>query len=223
MLSPKSKILIVAPHQDDEILGCGGYIRKNIEDDCSVAILFITSGWSGVRNKKMSKNEIIKIREGEAIRAGKILGIKKFIFLRKDDRSIYADKTLLFDIVKTIQTIQPDIIFSPHEDDADLEHQMVNKLTKEAAWLAKEGALITKLPPAQQLKKILFYEVWAPIRKPTIYIDITDYMDLKIEALMQYKSQLQQRDYIRIISGLNMFRGGIKGFKYAEAFCKKSL
>jgi LmbE family N-acetylglucosaminyl deacetylase len=223
MLSLKNKILIVAPHQDDEILGCGGYIRKNIEDGSSVTVLFITDGWSGVRNKKMSKNERIKIREDEAIKAGKILGIDKFIFLRKDDRSIYADKTLLFDIVKTIQTIQPDIVLSPHEDDDDLEHQMVNKLTKEAAWLAKEGALITKLPPARQLKEILFYEVWSPIKKPTIYLDITKQIDLKIKALMQYKSQLKQRDYAQIISGLNMFRGGIKGFKYAEAFYNESL
>jgi len=223
MLSPKSKILIVAPHQDDEILGCGGYIRKNIEAGGSVVVLFITSGWSGVRNKKMPKKERIKIRETEAMNAGKILGVKKFIFLRKNDRAIYADQTLLFDIVKTIQTIQPDVILSPHEDDADLEHQLVNKLTKEAAWLAKEGALITKLSPARQLKEILFYEVWAPIKKPTVYVDITKHIDLKIKALTQYKSQLQQRDYISIISGLNMFRGGIKGFKYAEAFCRKLL
>lgn len=223
MSSPKSKILIIAPHQDDEILGCGGYIRKNIEDGCSIVILFITSGWSGVRNKKMSKKKRVKIREDEAIKAGKILGIEKFIFLRKNDRAIYADKTLLFDIVKTIQITQPDIILSPHEDDADFEHQVVNKLTKEAAWLAKEGVLITKLSPARQLKEILFYEVWAPIKKPTVYVDITKHIDLKIKALMQYKSQLQQRDYIRIISGLNMFRGGIKGFKYAEAFCRKLL
>jgi len=151
------------------------------------------------------------------------LGVKKFIFLRKNDRAIYADQTLLFDIVKTIQTIQPDVILSPHEDDADLEHQLVNKLTKEAAWLAKEGALITKLSPARQLKEILFYEVWTPIKKPTVYVDITKHIDLKIKALTQYKSQLQQRDYISIISGLNMFRGGIKGFKYAEAFCRKLL
>lgn len=223
MSSPKSKILIIAPHQDDEILGCGGYIRKNIEDGCSIVILFITSGWSGVRNKKMSKKKRVKIRETEAIKAGKILGIEKFIFLRKNDRAIYADKTLLFDIVKTIQITQPDIILSPHEDDADFEHQVVNKLTKEAAWLAKEGVLITKLSPARQLKEILFYEVWAPIKKPTVYVDITKHIDLKIKALMQYKSQLQQRDYISIISGLNMFRGGIKGFKYAEAFCRKLL
>ena len=223
MLSPKGKILIIAPHQDDEILGCGGYIRKNIENGGSVAVLFITSGWSGVRNKKMSKNERVKIRENEAIKAGKVLGIKKFIFLRKNDRAIYADKTLLFDIVKTIQTIQPDIILSPHEDDADLEHQVVNKLTKEAAWLAKEGTLITKLSPARQLKEILFYEVWAPIKKPTVYVDITKHIGQKIKALKQYKSQLQQKDYISIISGLNMFRGGIKGFKYAEAFCRKLL
>ena len=223
MLSPKSKILVIAPHQDDEILGCGGYIKKNIENGSSVVVLFTTSGWSGIRNKKMSKNERVKIRENEAIKAGKVLGIKKFIFLRKNDRAIYADKTLLFDIVKTIQTIQPDVILSPHEDDTDLEHQIVNKLTKEAAWLAKEGALITKLSPARQLKEILFYEVWAPIKKPTVYVDITKHIDQKIKALKQYKSQLQQRDYIGIISGLNMFRGGIRGFKYAEAFCRKLL
>ena len=223
MLLLKNKILIIAPHQDDEILGCGGYIRKNIEAGGLVVVLFITSGWSGVRNKKMSKKERIKIREAEAINAGKILGVKNFIFLRKNDRAIYADQTLLFDIVKTIQTIQPNIILSPHKDDADLEHQVVNKLTKEAAWLAKEGALITKLSPARQLKEILFYEVWTPIKKPTVYVDNTKHIDLKIKVLMQYKSQLQQRDYISIISGLNMFRGGIKGFKYAEAFCKKSL
>ncbi len=223
MLSLKNKILVIAPHQDDEVLGCGGYIRKSIEAGSSVVILFITSGWSGVRNKGMSEEEKIKVRESEAIKAGNILGVKKFVFLKKDDRTIYADKTLLFDIVKIIQSVQPDIILSPHEDDADLEHQLANKLTKEAVWLAKEGALITKLPPAQRLKEVLFYEVWTPIKKPTVCVDITKEFDLKIEALAQYKSQLKQRDYIRIVSGLNTFRGGMKGFKYAEVFCRKLL
>lgn len=219
----KNKILIIAPHQDDETLGCGGYIRKNIDDGHSVSVLFITSGWSGIKNKRVSNNIKEKIRESEAIESGRILGISKLIFLRKDDRSIYADKTLLFDMVKTIQIIQPDIILSPHEDDADFEHKVINKLTKEAVWLAKEGALITKLSPAKNLKEILFYEVWTPIKKPTVYIDVTKYIDLKIKALMQYKSQLQQKDYITMISGLNMFRGGTRGIKYAEAFSKKIL
>lgn len=222
MSSQKSKILIIAPHQDDEVLGCGGYIKKNVDNGGSAVVLFITSGWSGVKNKKLKKDRV-KIREVEARKAGKILGIEKFVFLRKNDRSIYADKSLLIDIVKMIQTIRPDVILSPHEDDSDLEHKLINKLVKEAAWLAKEGALITNLPPAQQLKEILFYEVWAPIKKPTIYVDITQEINFKIRALKQYKSQLQQRDYIRIISGLNMFRGGIGGCKYAEAFYKKSL
>ncbi len=219
----KNKILVIAPHQDDEVLGCGGFIKKNIDDGNSVTILFITSGWSGIKNKKISQNDKIKIREIEAKKAGKILGIKNFIFLRKEDRSIYTDKTLLSELVKVIQTIQPNIILSPHQNDSDFEHKIINKLTKEAAWLAKEGVLISDLPPAQKLNRILFYEVWTPIVKPTLYVDITNQMNLKIEAMKQYESQLVQRNYIAIITGLNMFRGGIKDYKYAEAFQEKIL
>lgn len=133
------------------------------------------------------------------------------------------DKTLLFEIVKIIQEIQPTIILSPHQNDSDFEHKIINKLTKEAAWIAKEGVLIVDLPPARQLSKILFYEVWTPIVKPIFYVDITNQMNSKIKAMKQYKSQLQQKDYIGIITGLNMFRGGMKGYKYAEAFQEKIL
>ena len=155
----KDKILVIAPHHDDEILGCGGFIKKSVDSGNSVAILFITSGWSGIKEKKMSTQEKINIREGEAKKANGILGVKKLIFLRKEDRAIYADKKLLIDIVRIIQKVQPQIMLCPHKDDADFEHKIINRLTKEAIWLARDGNLVNNLSAAKGLNKILFYEV----------------------------------------------------------------
>ncbi len=219
----KDKILVIAPHHDDEILGCGGFIKKSVDSGNSVAILFITSGWSGIKEKKMSTQEKINIREGEAKKANGILGVKKLIFLRKEDRAIYADKKLLIDIVRIIQKVQPQIMLCPHKDDADFEHKIINRLTKEAIWLARDGNLVNNLSAAKGLNKILFYEVWTPILKPNFYVNITDQIETKNLALMQYKSQLRQRSYSDMAVGLNMFRGGLKGYKYAEAFVEQKI
>lgn len=222
MSSTKNKILVIAPHQDDETFGCGGFIKQNTGAGNPVVVLFITGGWSGV-NKKSPKSDRIRIRETEAGQAGKVLGVKKMIFLRKEDRSIYADQTLIADLVTAIQKLHPTIVCAPHKDDADLEHQLIHRLAKEAAWLAREGSMNNHLPPAKSLRQLLFYEVWSPIAKPNFYVDITDQMESKIEAMQKYKSQLKHKSYVHSVTGLNMFRGGIRNFKYAEAFQKKDL
>lgn len=218
----KEKILVIAPHHDDEILGCGGLIMKNTLAGSEVTVLVVASGWTGVR-KKISKEEKIKLREDECRKAGKILGVKDFIFLRKEDQTIYADQNLQKELVKIIQEINPSIVLAPHKDDSDFEHKIISSLVKEAAWLAKDAVLWPELPPSDNLEKLLFYEVWAPLRRPNKFIDISSEIEQKRKAMLQYQSQLSRRDYIGAIIGLNTFRGRLKGIECAEAFEEKKL
>ncbi|MFA6423572.1 MAG: PIG-L deacetylase family protein [Patescibacteria group bacterium] len=210
-------ILVIAPHHDDEILGCGGFISKNIKQGNDVTILIVTNGWSGVKNK-LDKSEKIRFRENECKAATEKLGVKKLIFLRKEDRTIYADQDLQKELTKIIQKINPSIVLAPHKDDSDFEHKLISNLVREAAWLAKGSVLFPDLSAAKNLKKLLFYEVWSPLHHPNNYFDITSEIEQKKDAMHQYASQQSRRDYIGAILGLNSFRGKLKGMEFAEAF-----
>lgn len=217
-------ILVVSPHHDDEVIGCGGTIAKHHGKGDKVFVVYITAGWSGLPEIK-SKEKAIKIREREVHNACKILGVQKAIFLREDDRDIYNKKgKIIQKLIKVIRDTKPSLIYAPHPNEKDIEHRITYEVIKEAAWLSKSSYLPKLGASIKSIKAIYLYEVWTPMKDFFIREDITSVVDVKTKALLSYKSQLKHLNLVDAIIGLNMYRGSMVGTtkKFAEVFQVKN-
>lgn len=212
-------VLIISPHHDDEVIGCGGTIVKHRKKNDKIWVVYITAGWSGIPKIK-SKQEAIKLREKEAWNACKILGVEKAIFMREEDRNISANSMIIQRLIKIMRKIKPNLIYTPHPNEQDIEHRITYEITKEAAWLSKSPYLPKLGRPTKSVETIYLYEVWTPMKDFFIREDITSVIDVKIKALLAYKSQLEYLNLIDAITGLNIYRGSMVGTtkKFAEVF-----
>ncbi|MBO7053198.1 MAG: PIG-L family deacetylase [Alphaproteobacteria bacterium] len=197
------KILVIAPHPDDESLGCGGFMlkyAKQIDSFC-----FLSSGIEPDAKKKSD------VRMVEWNVAQKFIGCKNLGICE-----LYGTKPLLPRIkdsmdyyLKTLDTSKYDYIFMPHFDDNHPEHRYI------ATDLMRQILLRNGF---KKNLKICCYEVWTPLIDPNDFVDIDAKKKLKLLDL--YKTQWTVCDLPKKIVGLNCYRG-IKpnGFTdYAEAF-----
>jgi len=212
------KILVIAPHPDDEVLGCGGTIVKHTSRGDEVYLCIVTKTYT----PEWSEDEAKERRE-EVLRVNKILGIKKTYFL--DLPTVKLDtipqKELNDLISQVINEVQPEVVYIPHQGDANKDHRLVF----EAAMVA------TRPIPDSATKKVLCYETlseteWAaPFEEsafiPNVWIDISGVLATKLKAMSAYKSELKEFPHPRsleAISALAKMRGATVGVEAAEAF-----
>ena len=219
----KKKILIVAAHPDDEVLGCGGTITKSTSEGCKVYIVFMTNGIASRNRKKKDIKKEVNERKRAAIKACKIMGAEKPNFLDFQDNQL--DKYPLLKIVKNVEKFikkySPSVIFSHYGGDLNIDHQIVNK------------AVITACRPQKQstVKKLLFFEIpssteWQITKpsktfNPNWFEDISSVIKKKLNALQAYKSELRKWPHPRSKKGvktLALWRGATVGVEAAEAF-----
>ncbi len=208
-------ILVIAPHPDDEVLGCGGTIRNNVKLGNQVFVCIVTEAYTPDWSEEFLKNRLKEIEK-----CGQILGIKKFFFLKFPTVKIdtFPQKDLNAKISNIINEIKPDILYIPHKGDLNKDHRLVF-----------EASLVASRPLKLKIKRILSYEVlseteWGqPIEPffPNVYVDISETINFKIDALNAYKSELKPAPYPRspeIIKVLARKRGSEVGVNFAEAF-----
>ena len=213
----KNKILIVAAHPDDEILGCGGSIIK-LKNNHEIKVIFLTNGVSGrIKNKQ----KIIK-RKKECLRLFNFLNLAKPIFFNFPDNQL--DSVNLLKIVKKIEkvasTYKPNTVMTHYENCLNIDHRIAYQAT------------ITAFRPFQKstVSKILSFEIpsstdWALFKnksfQPNYFIDISSTIKKKIDAMNFYKSELRKYPHsrsLKAIRSLASVRGVSAGLKYAEGF-----
>ena len=219
MESEIKKILVLAPHMDDEIIGCGGSIIKHIKAGRDVAVLFFTDGSNLISNKSVA--DILRDnRKKESEKVMSFLGITPY-YLNIPDRTLSYNANILNEVIEILQKVQPDIIYVPHQNEGDREHRLVSEIFNEAFWLASDTYQLIYKNPMKIAKYIFEYEVWEPINNPNYYEDIEAFIDVKCEAISMYESQKTFFDYAFAIKGLNQYRGVMSQTRYAEAFLVK--
>ena len=192
-IKEKDRILVVAPHPDDESIGCGGLLAIYAKQ-CDV--LVITDG-----DNKTIPN-LADIREQELKCALDLANVSRVQCLRIPEHHIKEH-------VKRIKDFgfeNYDHVFVPNRYDAHKDHVIVYRIIKK--FLSKNS-------------KLYEYEVWSPLRKPNIYLDITDVEKRKTAMINCHESQVKVIDYVGMIMGLNAYRGRGHGYPYAECYyCK---
>ena len=213
----QNRILIIAAHPDDEILGCGGTILK-LKKTHQIKTIFLTNG---VSSRTSSQNKIA-IRKKECLSLFKHLKIDKPIFFNLPDNQL--DKVPLLRIVKKIEVIlkkyNPHTVFTHFENCLNVDHRIAYNAT------------ITACRPLKSIsvKKILSFEIlsstdWSLFRKkqfqPNFFIDISKEIKGKISSLKFYKSEMRKYPHsrsIKSVESLARVRGVSSGCKFSEAF-----
>lgn len=212
------KILVVAAHPDDEVIGVGGTIRKHVKSGDEVCLLIMTRVYA----PEWNENEI-ELRKNEALQAKKILGIKKIYF--GDFPTVKLNMVPTIELTKKIREVvtdvKPEIVYLPPLGDLNRDHDIV----------ANAAMVVCRPLPGSTVKKVLCYEISSTTRAcppnngsyfvPTVYVDITEFIDAKIEAMKAYQSEIRDFPNPRSSEGLRIFaqeRGLSVGVAYAESF-----
>jgi LmbE family N-acetylglucosaminyl deacetylase len=215
-------ILIVAPHADDEVLGCGGTIRKHVEGKDRVFVLICTNASVGAP-ELFSEADIAMIRE-ETLQVRALLGIEDTIFwdLPAPRLSTYDNYRISDMFAKLFKGIRPDMVYIPHRGDIHTDHKTVF-----------DAVMVAARPIGnQRIGTILAYETLSETEWSHPYPDqafIPNYFNLlseeqvamKLEAMKLYKSQLKPPPHPRsleTIKNLASLRGSFMNADYAEAF-----
>ena len=219
----KEKILVIAAHPDDEVLGCGGSIAKLSKQGAVIHIAFLADGvFSRVGDAKIKQNELMQ-RRLAAENACNILGAHSVSFGDFPDNQL--DTIPLIDVIRTVEEIikkyNPDTIFTHHGGDLNIDHRLTH------------DAVLTACRPQSDnsVKTLLFYEVpssteWQSPNSvlfftPNWFIDISDELNLKTQALNAYHDELRAWPHPRSIKGveyLARWRGATICVEAAEAF-----
>jgi len=199
-------VLILAPHPDDESIGCGGAVSLHVRAGDGVSVVYLTSGELGLKDRK--REEAWAIREAEARAAAKILRINEFHFLRLPDWMTGEDVPgAAAKLAPVLTKCAPELVYLPHPAEWHPDHKA--SLPIMSAAIAATGS-----------KPRLFgYEVWTPMAEYQHVRDITGVMSRKVRAIRKHASQVAGWDYVRAVRGLNAFRGVMAGrCLYAEVF-----
>ena len=200
-------VLVIAPHPDDESIGCGGALALHAARGERVAVAFLTSGELGLR--ELPPAEAWRVREREAERAADVLGIAALRFLRQPDWYLGdAVPAAAAALRPVLDAERPHTVYVPHEEEWHPDHR--------AALPILERALAGDQRATVALRR---YEVWTPLATCDHLEDVSATMVRKLRAVRCYASQLASFRYDRAVRGLNAFRGELGArCDYAEGF-----
>jgi len=202
------KILVIAPHPDDEVLGMGGTIKKLSKKNKIILCVVSEGATAQYKDKKM-----IKVRRDSCKKTAKILGISQTIFLDYPDMRLNLSH---LDINKKLEEIiekyRPEIVYTAPKNDLNLDHQMVFNST------------LVACRPKSGVKQILCYEIQGNTKVPfvpNVFENIEKEFPYKIKGFKMYKSEIEEFPNprsIAAIENLAIQRGVESGTKKAEAF-----
>jgi len=181
----KLDILAFGAHPDDVELGCGATVAKEISLGKKVGIVDLTRGELGTRGSA-------EIRDTEAAKAAEILGVAVRENLRFRDGFFVNDETHQLEIIKMIRKYRPEIVLCNAIDDRHIDHGKGSKLVSDACFLSGLRRIETKIDgivqEAWRPKLVYHYIQWKNI-EPDFVVDVTGFMDKRIDAVMAYSSQ----------------------------------
>jgi len=196
------RLLVFAPHPDDEVIGCGGLIAQHLRERRAVRIVVATDG---------AEAGDAATREEESRRGVARLGEADLQFLRFPDRGLGVDASAR--IREQLREFRPDLILVPSLGEIHPDHLALARAFISA--IQSDETLFADLAIA----RVAFYEVSQPLRPNTI-VDISDVAELKYAAIAEHTSQLAVRDYVSYARGLNAYRAMTMPpeTKFAEAY-----
>ncbi|MBI5275308.1 MAG: PIG-L family deacetylase [Burkholderiales bacterium] len=189
--APAASVLVVAPHPDDEVFGCGGASALYAKAGARVQALLLTDG--GLFGVPPPGMGIVEARKEEARRAAAVLGCQPPEFGPYADRGLQAGAELAAFIAGYARRFAVDVLLAPSPWEVHPDHRAAAQAAIDAAGQLGEGVVLVQ------------YEVGAPLL-PNVLVDITAVWQRKQEAMACFASQLAMQKYDRQVEALNVFR-----------------
>ncbi len=201
----RSRVLVIAPHMDDEVMGCGGTLLLHKALGSAVRVVFVSDNSGGVsdavraaRIREARHIEMMRIRAALALESAGELGFP-------DGALVREEQAIASRLAAELADFRPAQVLCPFPLDMHGDHQATavafGAAAKQAKWQGE----------------VLAYEVWSALW-PNVGIDIGAVAERKAELIGMYASQMDDRDYVAAILGLNRYRGMVHRVAFAESF-----
>jgi bacillithiol biosynthesis deacetylase BshB1 len=222
----KLDILAIGAHPDDVELSCAGTILKHIALGKKCGVLDLTRGELGTRGSAA-------LRKKEALKASQILGLSLRDNLNMADGFFVNDKKHQLQLIKKIRQYQPEIILCNSITDRHPDHGRAAKLVSEACFYSGLIKIETSVNAKKQKvwrPKAVYHYIQDRQLKPDFVVDVTVFVDKKMEAIMAFDSQFYKpkskepvtpisvKNFLEVIKGKMSIFGRDAGFEYAEGF-----
>jgi LmbE family N-acetylglucosaminyl deacetylase len=192
---PQGNVLVLAPHPDDEVFGCGGAIMQHTAQQDSVFVVLVTDGQAAESHDDIStQQDYVQMRLAESRAAADILGYQHLIQWQYTDRRLQCDDALIQRISDLVEHHQIQRIYAPSVQEIHPDHYALGL----AAYHAVQNS------QSEQLKLVM-YEVGVPLN-PNILLNISSLKNRKNAAMACFTSQLKLRNYGLLIDSLNQYR-----------------
>jgi LmbE family N-acetylglucosaminyl deacetylase/glycosyltransferase involved in cell wall biosynthesis len=197
------RLLVLAPHPDDEVIGCGGLVAQHLREHRRVRIVIATDG---------AQAGDVAAREAESRRGIAALGDAEVVFLGFRDRTLGDDAGAL--LREQLLDFRPDLLLVPSPVEIHPDHIALSRVLCET--IQRDETLFADLA----VTRVAFYEVSAPLPRVNALVDISDVAETKYAAIAEHVSQLAVRDYVAYARCLNAYRAMTLpvGTTFAEAY-----
>ena len=224
MINQHLEVLAFGAHADDVEIGMAGTIAKFTSEGKRVGICDLTDA-------DLSSNGNVELRKLEAAKAAEVLKVSCRTSLGFPDRGLFLKEEYIREIARIIRKTKPQIVFAPYFEDRHPDHGNCASLVEEAVFSAGIRKYVTEgNEPAHRVERVYFYMING-FHKPDFVIDISQYIDKKLQALREYKSQFQQTEetyntplvngYIETVEARERMFGKLVGVTFAEGFKTK--
>ena len=226
MVDVPQSALVVTPHPDDAEISCGGVVANWIRQGASVYYVLCTDGSKGTEDPEMTPERLAEIRHQEQLEAAKTLGVKEVVALGYPDGELEDTREFRGHLVRAVRRFKPEVVICPdpyrrsfyfHRD-----HRIVGQVTQDAVFPYARDRLHFAELEAEGLDphKTGTLMFWGPEEIET-YVDISESMDIKAEALKCHRSQLGGLSGEESLNWLYSYcaeMGKEAGYDYAEGF-----
>lgn len=200
-------ILIVAPHQDDEAIGCGGALALQVRSGSTAHVVVLQDGADGHEELGMSRQAQMEMRNEESRRAAAVLGLEPPCFLNYARLSENIPQAAA-ELQSLLTERKVDAVFTPFLLDGHPDHRITNEIL---------AAALREIP---WNVRVFGYEVWG-LCIPNVLVIIDEVIEDKLKMVSCFTFANQAIDYVHTTKGLNMYRSRLLGAgqcKYAECF-----
>jgi LmbE family N-acetylglucosaminyl deacetylase len=217
------KVLVIAAHPDDEVLGCGGTISRHSLNGDEVHVMILAEGLTSRGDSVCSSKENLSALASAAHEANKILGVASLSMYGLPDNRL--DSLDRLDVIKLIEhkifECKPECIYTHHAGDVNIDHRVIHEAVNTAC----------RPLPGHSVKQLLYFEIpssteWqipgsAPAFTPTWFVDISENLEVKMRALHAYEMEMRSWPHPRsckAVEHLARWRGATIGVEAAECF-----
>lgn len=186
------RLLVIAPHPDDEILGCGGTMALAAERGAEVHVLVVFDGAAGDPETRFDRADYVARRRGEARAGGKLLGIENYYFWDFAEGHVPSPEEIdvgATRLAELVASLRPDVILAPWSGDAHPDHETVSRALARMLQLTPFGG------------EVWGFEVWSPLQAEHL-VDVSSVWDDKLNALRKHETQLAYDDLVQKITAL---------------------